>query len=118
MADLSYLSAHRAVTLRKRAEQLSLDDFPASFDAEQIFDATLERSRKLERDRGGGGVLIGLQSADCLPRDARQVRQLFLRESVRLPLLAQVIFHLELGNLYFHASSNRIDDIMSGIITK
>ena len=101
VADLSHLSAHRAVTLRKRAEQFSLDDFPASFDAEQIFDATMKRSRKLERDRSGGGVLIGLQGADCLPRDARQVRQLFLRESLRLPFLAQVILHFELGSHLF-----------------
>ncbi len=51
-----------------------------------------------------------------MPRDPGQIRQLFLRESQRLPFRAQVVLHFYLSDIGFHAGSDRIIDIMSGII--
>ena len=58
VADLRHLSAHRFAALGQVAEQLAFDSFSALFDVEQIFDPTAQSARKLEGDRGGGGVWL------------------------------------------------------------
>jgi hypothetical protein len=51
-----------------------------------------------------------------LPGDSRQIRQLFLRQRQRLAFFAETVLDFNLSATGFHAPSDRIIDIMSGIM--
>ena len=115
LADFGNLSAHGGINRRKNAEQFSFNDFPVLLDAEQIFNATSERSSELQCNRRGGRIMIRLQSGNGLLVIPAKSANCF-RKSQGLAFLAKPVFQLNLKTLLdsFPAYPS-ILDIMSAI---